>query len=114
MPIDKANQKLRIILRYSDESGQTQRAIGSAAKPSTIVLIVLACMFAPADLTSGSAVMMSSPVINRVGQIYPKMMLSKDALLPSRAWDDENAELLYVPDFGNNAGTHSRALPKPG
>jgi len=44
-----------ITLRYSDASGQTQRVIGSAAKPSTMVLIALAWMLASADLTPGIA-----------------------------------------------------------
>jgi hypothetical protein len=67
-------------------------------------------MFAPADLTSGSAAMMSSPVINRVGQIYPKGVLSTDARYQAGHDMMRTAGLLYAPDFGSNAGTHSQRL----
>jgi hypothetical protein len=50
-----------MILKYSDESGQTQRVIGSAANPSTMVLIALARQFSPAVTMSTFAVMMLSP-----------------------------------------------------
>src|SRR5262245_29863529 len=49
-----------MILRYSDGSGQDHRVIGSAANPSTMVLIARARMLSPAETISAFAIMMLS------------------------------------------------------